>query len=162
MNEKKGDVYFRDIHGNFHKLDTKDFNEELAELSNYDNIIHSSKFEKSICNFKPLNYYELYVENVKNSNIENYKLNLDKGLYKFSIYLTINSSETQKIYFFLRDKKIIESSLFTTEVYSEIPNNINFHFILNLNDMKQLLEIAIISNKNLTSIESYILYSRIN
>ena len=32
MNEKKGDVYLRDIHGNFHKLETKDFNEELAEL----------------------------------------------------------------------------------------------------------------------------------
>ena len=162
MNQKKGDVYFRDIHGNFHKLDTKDFNEELAELSNYDNIAHSVHFEHSICNYKPLNYQQLLLENIKNTSLNNKKLKLEKGLYKFSIYLTINSSSNQKVYFFLRNNKIIESTLLTNDVYDKIPNNIDFNFIVNINDTNNILEPAIISTSKLDSIESYILYCKIN
>ena len=29
MSNTKGDIYFRDVHGNFHKLETKDLNNEL-------------------------------------------------------------------------------------------------------------------------------------
>jgi hypothetical protein len=162
MNEKKGDVYLRDIHGNFHKLETKDFNEELAELSNYDNIIHSSEYEETKCNYKPFNYYQLLLTNIKNSLINNHKIKLEEGLYKFSIYLTISSEFNEKIYFFLRNSKIIDSTLLTTDVYDKIPNNIDFHFIVNINNSNKILEASIISNSKLNSISSYILYSKIN
>ena len=162
MTEKKGDVYLRDIHGNFHKLETKDFNDELAELSNYDNIADSTEYEETICNYKPFNYYQLLIKNIKNSLIDNHKLKLEEGLYKFSVYLNITSKSNQKIYFFLRNNKIIHSTLLITDVYVEIPNNINFHFIININDTNKILESCIISDSKLSSITSYILYSKIN
>ena len=162
MNEKKGEVYLRDIHGNFHKLETKDFNEELAELSNYDNIINSSEYEETICNYKPFNYYQLLLNNIKNSLINNNKIKLEKGLYKFSVYLTIYSELNEKIYFFLRNNKIIDTTLLITDVYDKIPNNVDFHFIVNINDATTILEASIISNSKLTCINSHILYSKIN
>ena len=56
MSNTKGDIYFRDIHGNFHKLETKDLNNELLELAGFDNILTSNNTEKTLCNYNPLNY----------------------------------------------------------------------------------------------------------
>ena len=64
MNEKKGDL-FQDMHGNFHKLTTSDFDNELDELTNLDCIVSSSKFKKSICKYKPYIYNCLQLNNVK-------------------------------------------------------------------------------------------------
>ena len=105
MNEKKGEVYFRDIHGNFHKLTTSDFDNELDELTNLDCIISSTIFKKSICKYKPYVYNCLKLNNVKKARINNNQLSLEKGLYRFSIFLSINSNFNQKIYFFLKIKK---------------------------------------------------------
>ena len=110
MNNKKGEIYFRDIHGNFHKLETKELDDEILELTGYDNILHSNNFEKEICNYKPYNYYKLILENVKNGNTNNNKVKLEKGIYKFSVYMSITSNIKQRIYFFLRNHKIISST----------------------------------------------------
>ena len=162
MNDKKGEVFFRDIHGNFHKLTTKDFNDELHELNNLDNIIESKNYERSVCKYKPFNYYKLLVSNLKNSVISNNKLKLEEGLYKFSVFLTINSKYNQKIYFFLRNHKILNESLQINDVFDNVPSNINLNFIINITNVNNLLEIAIISEKDIDEIHSYILFNKIN
>ena len=161
MNNKIGEVFFRDIHGNFHKLNTKDFNEELAEITNFENIINISEYEQSICNYKPYNYYRLCLENIKNCNINNNQLSLEKGLYKFSVYLNISTEYSQRFYFFLREKKIISSSLQTKYIYNNIPNNININFIIR-NNKKSSYDFAIITEKDIDNIDIYILYTKIS
>tara|TARA_E500000178_G_C16686661_1_gene601809 strand:- start:206 stop:694 length:489 start_codon:yes stop_codon:yes gene_type:complete len=162
MNEKKGEVYFRDVHGNFHKLSTSDFNDELDELTNLDSVITSKTFSKLICRYKPFTYNNLNLLDIKKGNIVNNQLNLSKGLYRFSVFLSISSKFNQKIYFFFRDKKIISNSLQIDKVYNNVPTNLNFNLILNFEHLNNLLECSIISEKELDSIESYILYYKIN
>ena len=38
MNDK-GDIYYRDIHGNFHKLSTQHISNELDDFLEFDNIV---------------------------------------------------------------------------------------------------------------------------
>jgi hypothetical protein len=159
MNDKKGDIYFRDFHGNFHKLDVADISNELSELSGFDSILSSSKFELKKCD-NNYHYYKLLIDDVKNSNIKSNKLILDKGLFRLSVYITINSSKSQKIYFFLRDKLILDSSLQVHNVYDEIPNNLNLNLMVNSKKNNDY-EIAIISKYPLKSIETYIMYSKV-
>ena len=52
MNDKKGDVFFRDVHGNFHKLTANDISRELDELTSYDNILTNDGFDYHICKYK--------------------------------------------------------------------------------------------------------------
>ena len=66
----------------------------------------------------------------------------------------------KKFIFFFRNKYIVESSLQVNSVYKEIPNNFNFNIIINSNKSSDY-EIAIISEKKLNSVDSYILYNRI-
>ena len=161
MNEKKGDVFFRDVHGNFHKLSAEDISTELTELTVYDNILTNSSFEKHICKYRPLNYYLLNVESIKGCNLKDNKIFLEKGLYRFFICLSINSHYAQRIYFFLRNFKIFEQSLYTSNIYKKIPNNLNFECILNIeNDTN--FEFAIVSEKDLEKIKSYIMFIKIN
>lgn len=162
MNEKKGEVYFRDVHGNFHKLTTSDFDNELDELTNLDCIISSSSFKKSICKYKPCIYNCLQLNNIKKAKIQNNQLLLEKGLYRFSVFLSINSNFNQKIYFFFKNHKILNNSLQINNVYNNVPSNLNFNLILNFEQLNNLLECAIISEKELDKIESYILYYKIN
>jgi len=159
---KLGEVYFRDHHGNFHKLSTRDFNRELSELSNFDSIIKSNKFKVHDCNYKPYYYNLLDLENVKQcDNVDNNIINLEKGLYKFNIHLNIDSCFDQNIYFFFRNHKVISDSLKVTEISSKIPNNISFNFILYL-DCPEKLEVAVLSEKELQCIKSYILYLKLD
>ena len=159
MSEKKGDIFFRDYHGNFHKLEVSEISRELEELSSFDTILSSSKIEKQICANNKY-YYKLILENKKNSEIENNKLILNKGLFKLSVYLNINSAKTQKVYFFFRENLILDSTLKVNNVYKEIPNNFNFNIIIN-SKKRNNYEIAIISEHEILSIESYILYSKV-
>ena len=159
MSEKKGDIFFRDYHGNFHKLEVSEISRELEELSSFDTILSSSKIEKQICTNNKY-YYKLILENKKNSEIENNKLILNKGLFKLSVYLNINSAKTQKVYFFFRENLILDSTLKVNNVYKEIPNNFNFNIIIN-SKKRNNYEIAIISEHEILSIESYILYSKV-
>ena len=157
---KKGDIYFRDIHGNFHKLETNDLNEELMNITGFDNILSSLTAEKITCNYKPLNYYKLNLTEIKNGKVSNDKIVSNKGLYRFSTYLSLTTEETQRIYFFFRNKNIFKNTLQTQVISEKIPNNLNSNFILNLDN--ELFEVGIISEKNLTSISAHILYSQIN
>ena len=141
-------------------MDVSDISEDLAEISTFDSIITSSKLEKTLCDNNKYKYNKLILENIKNSNIRSNNLTLNKGLYKLSVYLNINSEDTQKVYFFFRNKYIVESSLQVNSVYKEIPNNFNFNIIINSNKSSDY-EIAIISEKKLNSVDSYILYNRI-
>lgn len=159
MSEKKGDIFFRDYHGNFHKLEVSEISRELEELSGFDTILSSSKIEKQKCTDNKY-YYKLILENKKNSEIENNKLILNKGLFKLSVYLNINSVKTQKVYFFFRDNLILDSTLQVNNAYKEIPNNFNFNIIIN-SKKRNDYEIAIISEHEILSIESYILYSKV-
>lgn len=162
MDDKKGEVYFRDIHGNFHKLETNDLNDEILELTSFDNILSSSKTEKLICNYKPFNYYKFILKNIKNGIIKNNRIILNKGLYKFSVYLTITSLISQRIYFFFRDNMIIKNTLKTESLSSKIPNNFNINFIIDIKNNNEELEIAVISEKDIDNISSYILYTKLN
>ena len=163
MSNTKGDIYFRDVHGNFHKLETKDLNNELLELAGFDNILTSNNTEKTLCNYNPLNYYKLKLNKVKNGEINNNRIVLKKGMYKFCIYSTFVSNIEQRIYFFLRNKVILKNTLATHNISNKIPNNINYSFIINTNCNEELeLELAIISEKELQSSSSYILYTQIN
>ena len=159
---KLGEVYFRDHHGNFHKLSTRDFNQELSELSNFDSIIKSSKFTVHDCNYKPYYYNLLELETInKCPNIDNNQLKLDKGLYKFTINLNINSCFDQNIYFFFRNHNVVSESLHVNKINNKIPNNLSFNFILYL-DTTEKLEIAVLSEKELQVIKSYILFVKLN
>ena len=159
---KLGEVYFRDHHGNFHKLSTRDFNQELSELSNFDSIIKSHKFTVHDCNYKPYYYNLLELENInKCPNIENNMINLNKGLYKFTIHLNINSCFDQNIYFFFRNNNVISDSLQVKEISNKIPNNISFNFILYL-ECPEKLEVAVLSEKEVQVIKSYLLFVKLN
>lgn len=159
---KLGEVYFRDHHGNFHKLSTRDFNQELSELSNFDTIIKSNNFSVHDCNYKPYFYNLLELENVKKcGNINNNMIILEKGLYKFTINLNITSCFEQNIYFFFRNHNVISDSLHVKEVNDKIPNNISFNFILYL-DCSDKLEVAVLSEKELQVIKSYILFVKLD
>ena len=159
MSDKKGEIFFRDFHGNFHKLDIADISNELSEMSGFDSILSSSSLDKNRCNDNKY-YHKLILDNVKNSTIKSNKLILNKGLFKASVYLNINSLKTQKVYFFFRNKYILESSLQINNVYKEIPNNFNFNIIIK-SEKNSDYEIAIISENELKSVDSYILYSKI-
>ena len=89
-------------------------------------------------------------------------MSLEKGLYRFSIFLSINSNFNQKIYFFFKNHKILNNSLQINNVYNNVPSNLNFNLILNFEQLNNLLECAIISEKESDTIESYILYYKIN
>ena len=160
MNEKKGDIFFRDFHGNFHKLNITDMNQELSEISEFDNFIFSTGYDEIDCYNKKYKYFKLNVKNIKNSNTSDNCLILEPGMYRFCIYLTINTNKYQKIYFFIRDEKIIESSLQLGNTYLGIPNNLNFNFMIEIKKPKKL-QVGIISEEKLTSIKSNILFSRI-
>ena len=160
MSEKKGDIFFRDFHGNFHKLDISEISNELSEITFFDSILSSSQLEKKICNDNKYYYHKLILKNIKNSEINSNRLSLDKGLFKLSVYLNINSSKSQKVYFFFRNKTILESSLQINSVYKEIPNNFNFNIIIK-SEKNNNYEIAIISENELKSVDSYILYNKI-
>ena len=160
MNEKKGDIFFRDFHGNFHKLNITDMNEELSELSGFDFIVHSSNFQEIICKNNNYKYFKLNLKSIKNTNINENCLILQPGLYRFCIYLTVSTNSYQKIYFFIRDEKIIDSSLQLGNTYLGIPNNLNFNFMIEIKKPKKL-QIGIISEEKLTSIKSNILFSKI-
>lgn len=162
MNNKNlGEVYFRDYNGNFHKLETKDFNNELAELSTFDSIVTSSDFSVINCNYKPYFYHRLTLCNTQNCSLENNMIKLSNGLYRFSIYLTVSSKEEQNIYFFMRNKEIFQSSLQIKKMTNKIPNNINFNFICNI-DKASSFEIAVLSKNKLFSIKSHILYLQLS
>lgn len=161
MNDKIGDIFFRDIHGNFHKLSVNDISSEFKELTIYENILNNSTFEKKICNYKPLNYYLLNINSIKGNKTQNNRIFLEKGLYKFFISISINSNFNQRIYFFLRNMKILEQSLKTKKIYKKIPNNINFECIFNI-ELSDNFEFAIISEKDLDYIQSYIMYLKVN
>ena len=159
MNEKKGDIFFRDFHGNFHKLNITDMNEELSELSGFDFIVHSSKFQEIMCKNKTYKYFKLNLKSIKNTNINEDSLIMEPGLYRFCIYLTVSTNFYQKIYFFIRDTKIIESSLQLSNIYKGIPNNLNFNFVIDVKKPKKL-EIGIICESSLSSLKSNILFSK--
>jgi hypothetical protein len=162
MNNKKlGEVYFRDQFGNFHKLSTKDFNEELSQLSNFDSIIKTCEFDSLICNYKPYYYNLLLLENNQNCDIENNILKIEKGLYKFTVSLNIETSYDQNIYFFMRTNSIICDSLQIQKICEKIPNNLSFNFVLSLKCPEEI-QIAILSEKKLEQIKSYILYTKLN
>ena len=86
---------------------------------------------------------------------------MNKGLYKFSIYLTITSIFTQRIYFFFRDNIIIKNTLKTDNLLSQIPNNVNINFIIDIKNNNEELEIAIISEKDIDTISSLLACSEI-
>ena len=88
-------------------------------------------------------------------------IDLDKGLYKFNIHLNIDSCFDQNIYFFFRNHKVISDSLKVKEISSKIPNNLSFNFILYL-ECPEKLEVAILSEKEVQNIKSYILFECIN
>ena len=161
MSNTKGDIYFRDIHGNFHKLETKDLDSELLEVAGFNNILTSNSTEKTLCNYKPLNYYKLNLNTVKNGEIKNNRIVLQKGMYKFCIYSTFVSNIEQRIYFFLRNKSILKQTLVTHNISDKIPNNLNYSFIININ-FNEELELGIIAEKDIQSSSSYILYTQIN
>jgi hypothetical protein len=161
MSNTRGDIYFRDVHGNFHKLETKDLDNELLEVAGFNNILTSNSTEKALCNYNPLNYYKLNLNTVKNGEINNNRIVLKKGMYKFCIYSTFVSNIEQRIYFFLRNKSILKQTLVTHNISDKIPNNINYSFIININ-FNEELELGIISEKDIQSSSSYILYTQIN
>ena len=156
---KKGDIYFRDIHGNFHKLEAEDLNDELMDITGFDNILSSESAEKSTCNYKPLNYYKLKLNEIKNGKLSNDRILSENGLYRFSTYLTLSTEEPQRIYFFFRNNKIFKNTLQTQVLSDKIPNNLNSNFILDLDD--EYFEVGIISEKDISSISAYILYSKL-
>ena len=159
MNEKKGDIFFRDFHGNFHKLNITDMNEELSELSGFDFIVHSSNFQEIICKNNNYKYFKLNLKSIKNTNINENCLILQPGLYRFCIYLTVSTNSYQKIYFFIRDNKIIESTLQLSNIYKGIPNNLNFNFMVDVKKEKKL-EIGILGESNISTLKSNILFSK--
>ena len=162
MSDKKlGEVYFRDHHGNFHKLSTSDFNKELNELSTFDSIAKSDSFKTLSCNYKPYYYNLILLENVNKCSVVENKLHLDKGLYRFNIYLNVTSCEDQTIYFFLRNNKVIPESLQVKEICKNIPNNLNFSFILCLN-CPEVFEVALLSEKSIEKIKSYLLFMKLD
>ena len=152
MSTKKGEIYFKDYHGNFHKLDVNELDEDFKELTTYDNKLSLRSVNNGLCKYKPLKYYELELDD---------DLNLENSLYKFSVYLTISTNKYQRIYFFLRNDKIIATSLQTQVVFDKIPNNLNFNFIVN-NVSNTNCKFAIISDEDLSEINFHVLYTKIN
>jgi len=160
MNDK-GDIYFRDVHGNFHKLSTKQIANELDDFLEFDNILLSDKFSHKLCLHDPLNYYSLNLKKIKGSELINNMINLKKGLYRFFIYLTLKTKEDQRIYFFFRNNNVFEPTLMTDSIYKNIPNNLNYNMVFNINS-EMNFDIAIISEKPINSINSYIMFVKIN
>ncbi len=159
---KKGEIFLRDYHGNFHKLEVSEILEEGLDAGlNNEFILSSDSFTKSMCNDKKHFYYKLNLKNVKNSIIKNDKFLLDHGLFRFSIFLNIKSNYQQRIYSFIRDESIENSTLNSTKILKQIPNNINYNSILKLKSPNQF-EFCVISELDIKSIESYIIYHKIN
>ena len=160
MPGKKGDIYFRDYNDNFYKLDTSSLHEELKDLNNFDNVVESINYNTLNTNYKNYKYYRMILKNIKNGSIDNNKISLKKGIYKFSIYLSVNTDYKQRIYIFFKNEQINQLSLKTEQIYENIPNNISYNFILNTSD--QNFEIAILSESNLNNISLYVLYEKIS
>ena len=160
MPEKKEDIYFKDYNDNFYKLDTSSLHEELKDLNNFDNVVESINYNTLDTNYKNYKYNRMILKNIKNGSIENNKLSLKKGIYKFSIYLSINTDCEQRIYIFFKNYQIIPPSLKTEKLCDNIPNNISHNFILNTNN--QNFEIGILSEYNLNNIIVHVLYEKIS
>ena len=160
MPEKKGDIYFKDYNDNFYKLDTSSLHEELKDLNNFDNVVESINYNTIDTNYKNYKYYRMILKNIKNGSIDNNKISLKKGIYKFSIYLSVNTDCKQRIYIFFKNKQIKPESLKTEQICENIPNNISHNFILNTNHEK--FEIAILSESKLNNISVHVLYEKIS
>lgn len=159
-NLKLGEVYFRDQYGNFHKLSTKDFNEELNELSNFDNIIVSKNFKEYNCKYKPY-FCNLLLLDGDCHNVDNNKIKLDKGLYRFTVYLNLETCHNQTIYFFMRNHNVISDTLKVKEVNDKIPNNISFNFVLPI-ECPENFEVVVLSEKKLSCLKSYLMFVKLN
>ena len=57
---------------------------------------------------------------------------------------------------------IIKNTLKTESLSSKIPNNFNINFIIDIKNNNEELEIAVISEKDIDNISSYILYTKLN
>ena len=40
----KGEIFYRDMHGNFHKLSTQEISNSMDDFLEFDNILSSDKF----------------------------------------------------------------------------------------------------------------------
>ena len=157
----KGEIFYRDMHGNFHKLSTQEISNSMDDFLEFDNILSSDKFIMHNCINKSLNYYELNLKKLKGNDIKNNEIILQKGLYRFFIFLTIFTLHTQRIYSFMRKEKIFDSSLKTEIIYSNVPNNLSFNFVFEIENMDKL-NFGLISEKEISNIKSYIMYVKIN
>ena len=160
MPEKKGDIYFKDYNDNFYKLDTSSLHKELKDINNFDNVVECINYIKINSNYKNYKYYKMILKNIKNGLVEDNRISLTNGIYKFSIFLSLETDIEQRIYFFFKNKEINPISLKTEKIYGNIPNNLSFNFIINTNN--QDFEIAIISQTDLNNILLYVLYDKIS
>ena len=143
---------------NFINQENSDDSISFEKVLTPTNLLISKKFKKKKCNYKPCIYYHFHLQKLvstDNLNICKDLIKLKKGLYKFDIFLNINSRCSQKAYFFMRNNCIVENSLKIIHLNPNTPNNINHIYYFDVPEYGEY-NFGIITCNSLVDCLSYI------